>query len=251
MPNEETGENLDAAGQDMGEQIAQAATEPEAGEVEAQAAAETQTVPLAALEDERRKRQEAEAHAANLTAQFQMINQPRQQPQQPQGVLDGREDDDLLTIKEAKQLVSQVNETISRRTSANDAMTFINNKADFSDMVGVVTPQGIIPSDNLQDAMRTDPSLAADFYGGRLTYQALYRAAKGHSAEKKLAEAESRRAQATAQKNAVQQLGPQPAAAAGGGGAISGAKVATGLHDRETLLESRRMIERAAQGEFG
>lgn len=67
---------------------------------------ESQMVPLSALQEERRKRQAFEDDIKLLKDHMALLSMRSQQPEKP--VDDGLADDDILTIGQAKQMLSQV-----------------------------------------------------------------------------------------------------------------------------------------------
>ena len=195
-----TGEKVDAAGQ---------AGEPE-----------PKTVPLASLEDERRKRQEAEQATAYYqqmlqVAQANAVQQPAQQPTNP---LDEITDDDVVDGRTVKQLIQKGGQAIMQGVQQQ---IFAANHPDYAEIVGSVNTAGQFqPAAPLQSVLKRNPNLQLALQGNPQAYVLAYELAK---AEKERLELEAKsvtnQAEAAAQQANIATT-PMSPAAAGGGGAL-------------------------------
>jgi hypothetical protein len=230
MAEKEPGEmDQAAAGQDLGG-TGQAATGQEgAGEMD-QAAAETKMVPLAALEAERKKRQEAEQRGEqevqNLRQQFELLRQSQVQdmPKRAQDYFaaQGLEDDDIPTVKQLRGYAQEVQQQGNVQQHVSAIQHFIDSKPDYTEKVGIVNVVGqFTPSATLLRAMQDDPTLARDYQTGSMTPQSAYRAVKGYEARCELTELKSKAKRDEAEHNVDLKTRPGSPVAAGGGGRIN------------------------------
>jgi len=220
MPEElETGEDVTgAAGQNTGE--------------ETPAAGEEKMVPLAAVEDERKKRQDAEAELERerqytRMAQIQHANQP-QQPQQPQpqNIFEGIEDEEVVLGSDVKKILTKA---VSGILQGVQHQNFSNQHTDYAQIVGTVDGQGrFIPAEPMQHLLNRKPELCQHFATTQNAHVFAYEMAK---AEKEMMENEARVAaekEKATQQKVNQATNPISTAAVGSGGAIDQAVVYAG-----------------------
>ena len=260
MDNETTGETQQAAAADetLGEALAPAAGE-QTGEEQTQEAAEEKTVPLAALEAERGKRQQAEQAIQNMNAQMSMMQQTQiqQMPQQAQDYFaeQGLEGDDLPTadqIREyGRQMQAKGQQQNQQATHVAQTTAFMNSKKDYSEMVGQYNYMGQFePSKHFTEILNESPGLAADYQAGRMTAQAAYRIAKGAKAQKDLAAIQGTQQQQQQNQNVALRTGPLPASSVGGGGAVNQNAGLAGL-DMNDPADRQKVIAMASKAEAG
>lgn len=231
-----------AAGQVATGAIAEAAAQQKTG-VEDSAAAEqkdAKMVPLASLEDERTKRQEAESRLQYMqqAAQIAQANPPQNQPQRA-GIAGITEEEVAEAQYDPGKFLELMNRLGTSLSQGVQQQTFVGQHSDFAEIVGSVDSTGQFkPAEPLQRVLREDPTLQFALQGNPRAHQILYRLGL---AEKKLMDQEAAAQSAqefAAQQQADTQTNPMSPAAAGGGGAIE--QAATYASDPTTWTEEQR-----------
>jgi len=204
-------------------------------------------VPLAALEDERRKRQEAENQLLqyqqallNQQAMRQAIQGPAAQPEEDVLAQIGISADDIYSddgIRKLgvgiKRLVADQVQQAARAIRAEVQQT---TYTDYSDLVGTQGPMGFQPAPPLVRAMKDDPQLQADLLAMTDPAQqqrAAYRAAKMAKQIMDLEAKANGPSRQDIETTVNARTAPMSPAAAGAGGAFSMARTAGEMSDEE------------------
>lgn len=116
-----------------------------------------QGVPLAALEDERRKRQQAEKEAELYRNHFAMMQSQQGQQQQPSGHAQEPEfsDDDIPTYGQIKQMYSQIERKHNDKLAELETM---QRHADYAEVVTTYLPQAIQENPLLRQELEASPN---------------------------------------------------------------------------------------------
>jgi len=200
------------------------------GVIEPQPAPEIQPVPYERFKEVNEAKKAAEQEAANLRAQFSLLQQAQipVQPQQGQpDIFDGPgEDYEPLTRGEARKILKTVEERTARQTVAAQQFSardqFIRSKPDYAEAVGVVDGFGrFAPSDTCAKVLAADPELIHELGNPATAPRIAYRATKKFLAEQELAALKGAGNQQQIDNRVALRTGPMSASAAGGGGAIS------------------------------
>ena len=215
---------------DLTGETAGAAGQQQTGEEQA-AAGQTQEnmVPVAALEDERAKRQQVEQQLAsqqqyyNHAIQLTQANQPQgAQPPQQKGFAGLSEDEIAEAQVNPQKFVEVLNKFGQTVIQGVQQQNFTSQHQDFAEIVGSVNPHtGMFePAEPLQKVLQENPSLSFALqnnpYGGQIAYSlAMKEKALMEQAEKIRASQEH-----AAQQQANTVTTPMSTAAAGAGGAI-------------------------------
>jgi len=260
MSEQETGETLEAAAQETGDIAEAAAQQEESGVTESLAAGE-KTVPLAALEAERKKRQDAEESSRQevegLRSQFQILQnaQVQQMPQQAQDYFAqaGLEDDDIPTVAQLRGFYGSIQRQTAVQQHVATAQSFIERNADYAEKVGGFNAYNqFVPSPIFQAAMAADPELRKDYFAGNLMPAQAHRAVKGFEAGNELAKLKATaKEQETIHSVNLKTRPGSPAAVGGGGGGLN-ASINAGLdiNSAADRVKVRANFQRALEGDY-
>ena len=264
MSEQETGETLEAAAQETGDIAEAAAQQEESGVTESLAAGE-KTVPLAALEAERKKRQEVEESSRleveNLRSQFQILQnaQVQQQSPQVQSIFEqmGLEKDDMVTVEHVEKAWAAMEQRSIAKNAAQQyvtaAKTFIDRTPDYAEKVGSMNAYNqFVPSPIFQAAMAADPELRKDYFAGNLMPAQAHRAVKGFEAGNELAKLKATaKEQETIHSVNLKTRPGSPAAVGGGGGGLN-ASINAGLdiNSAADRVKVRTNFQRALEGDY-
>ncbi len=198
-----------------------------------QPAPETQAVPYERFREVNEAKKVAEQEAANLRAQFSLLQQSIPAPVQPQqGPADifaeaGLGDDDIPTVAHVRRYARAVEQRADQRVAATQQMTardhFVGSATDYVTLVGTDGPGGqFVPSEHFLKVLTADPNLAMEFGGNRAANARIaYRAARAFKLEEELSTIKGAANQQQVDNKVALRTGPIPASAVGGGGAIS------------------------------
>ena len=213
--------------------------------VEHVADADNQQVPFSRFKEANDARKVAESEVASLRQQVAYADARQQASQKPQDAFgqDGLDEDDPITVGQARRYRQQERAQDSFRREIDRQDAFIQRTSDFGELVGVLGPnRRLAPSETFVKVMAADPSLQRDWLNGALTPQAACRAAKGFIAQEKLATMQKAAKEQGNIRRADLKTGPLSSSAVGGTGAVSQGSLGSG-HDLNT--EAGRAAVRA------
>jgi len=187
---------------------------------------------LAAVQAERKARQQAEQELENLKQQMQLLQfaqmrgamanpaQPGAVPvQEPDPFADEAQnlsDEDLMTVGMAKKYVAKIQQQQRQQELQMQVQQFRQQHADFDELVGTIDLLGTFkPSPLLQEVLREHPYLVNDLAQLPSAPIVAYNLAKQKKLEKELQEMQKRSQEHQTLQNAQAQTKPMPAAAAG------------------------------------
>ncbi len=124
-----------------------------------------QLVPLTALQAERRERQQLQENLKLMQDHMSLLQANTQKPQAKQGDFEGRLDDDVLTVGEAKKFIQQFSK---QQELAVEELKISQQHPDYNDVVRKYLP----------DVLKTDPELKDMIMSAPNPYKAAYHLAK-------------------------------------------------------------------------
>lgn len=254
MPTDEeilnTGEetNLDLAAADPTGEPQTPIETPAAGETQ-EPVQETKNVPLASLEDERRKRQAAEQQLQQYQ-QYLIQQQAMQQATQsapsrpPVDVLEqiGISPDDIYTPEGVRRFATGVNQLVAKQVeeatrqfkAQMETQTFQQQATDYADLVGQPGPFGFQPAPALQRALQDNPDLEREIASMSDPIQQRRTAYRFAKMAKRIIDLESAQADPRDVATAVRaKTAPMSPAATGSGGAFTLARDVGRMSDEE------------------
>lgn len=150
--------------QDTGEPLVEAAAQPANDEVMEQAAPEEEHVPLSALQAERKQRQELQQNMKMMQEHMELMK-ANQQPQKQPDPYDNLQDDDVLTVGEAKKFMSQIQKNYSQSV---EELKMQQAYPDYAETVKKYLP----------DVIKENPELRNDIENAQNPYKLAYFLAK-------------------------------------------------------------------------
>ena len=146
MSEEFTGETPQAAAE---EQVLE--NEAIEQQVQEEQPEQPQTVPLTALEDERRKRQEHEEQLRLLRDHVALLQAGQQKPAEPKkDEWADLQEDDVLTVKEAKRALSQID---SKYQTSLKELQMAQKHPDYNEVITQYLPEVIKKNPSLRRAI--------------------------------------------------------------------------------------------------
>lgn len=127
-------------------------------------AEQEQVVPLAALQAERRERQQLQENLKIMQDHMSLLQANNQKPQAKQE-FDGLSDNDVLTVGEAKKFINQFSK---QQELAVEELKIAQQHPDYNDVVRKYLP----------DVLKTDPDLKDMIMNAPNPYKAAYHLAK-------------------------------------------------------------------------
>lgn len=259
MAEDKTGENIQSAADSNAGAHPVAAVQQQTGEQDdvgdaGQQRTDAEKGQLAALEAERKKRQEAEQQVISLNQQFQILqaNQARQQAQQDIFQQQNLADEDYVTVEQARQYVQQLQQTNQQQQQATNIQNFISQHPDYAEMVGQSNLTGqFIAAEPLRQALLANPALGSTLNNPLTAPIVAYELAKGQIAKTKLAEQFAANKEKEAQQSANEKIAPMSSAAVGGTGATNLASQIGDLSDPEHLKKLQKLDRDVMSGKFG
>lgn len=207
---------------------------------------QNQAVPYERFREVNEAKKVAEQEAANLRAQFSLLQQApvAPQPQVPSDIFAeaGLGDDDIPTVKQVRHYARTIEQrgAAIQQFSARDQ--FVNSKADYEEVVGTKpSAGGFVPSAHFAKVLQADPELMHELTNPITAPRIAYRAAKAFKAQQELAEARQQTNQRDINQQVNLRTNPLPASAVGGGGAVQRGSELLGLdaskpEDRARIL---------------
>lgn len=160
MNYEETGEMPQAAAE---EQVLE--NEAVEDQVQETPIEQPQTVPLTALEDERRKRQENEEQLRLLRDHVALMQASQQKPAEPKkDDWADLQEDDVLTVKEAKRALSQID---SKYQTSLKELQMAQKHPDYNEVITQYLPDVIKNNPSLRNTIQQTQDYELAYYLAR------------------------------------------------------------------------------------
>ena len=207
---------------------------------------EPTTVPVAALEDERRKRQQAEQAAyqyQQALIQQQATRNAVAPEQPPQDILReiGISPDDIYTQEGVQRFASGIDGLVNKRVQEATAQikremqqqTFSQQYTDYAELVGTQGPLGFQPAPALQRAMKENPNLQTELQSVQDPTAAQRLAYSYAKMAKRIMDLEAQNPQQDIKTTVQARTAPMSPAAVGAGGAFTMAQTVGQMSDEE------------------
>lgn len=160
MNYEETGEMPQAAAEEQ--VLVNEAFEDQVQETPIE---QPQTVPLTALEDERRKRQENEEQLRLLRDHVALMQASQQKPAEPKkDDWADLQEDDVLTVKEAKRALSQID---SKYQASLKELQMAQKHPDYNEVITQFLPEVIKNNPSLRNTIQQTQDYELAYYLAR------------------------------------------------------------------------------------
>jgi len=114
-----------------------------------------ESVPVSALQAERRERQRLQEEMQMMKNHLELMQMNQQKPEEKQDPMDQLQDDDVLTVGEAKKYLNQMNQQYQMSI---EELKMTQKNPDYQDMVTRYLPEVLKEKPYLRNTLQNDPN---------------------------------------------------------------------------------------------